>query len=730
MSNVIPFTSNLGILVLILVGLFIHHPAQSHNEPTLPSSIVIAGSMNLDTFLPVSRLPIQGENIGLVPGENPIVDIPGGKGNNQAIACAKLKKKHHHTSSSSPRIVFLGQFGHDEAGTSILRSTLVSHGVDISHCSICSTAPCGRGYVFLQRNSGHVSAIVSGGSNMLGWSKWEDSSFNDYDSKDPFHEYLESLMQGAKCLLLQREIPEYVNLKLARYAKKHNIPIFQDVGGEDRPITKEMLSLCDYIIPNESELRRLVYSLNGETCLDDDNALESAVRGARILQTYGANNILVTMGNKGSVLVDTQGQIVYQNAMTLPKRCHVVDETGAGDCYRAAFAMAFVEGLTLHDCMKFASAAGTLAVTKEGAVPSIPNREDVDHFLEENQRQSSSNDISLLSSRGGSQEKQNDAFPFIFGSRLNSMKDRPDLWPHPLMSVRDLVKRQSTIQDLGCVDFNYPQHFQDWTPEEAKALLDEYGLTAGAVCLRYPSKFVLSAMNHPNEEMRREAIQITKKAADVARVLGADEVVVWSAYDGYDYPFQVDYDEKWNQLISAFRECCDEYPDIKWSLEFKPTDENTRFFTVPSTGAALLLVQKIDRPNMGLTLDFGHLLMAGENPGQSISMVGNKLFGIQLNDGYSRLAAEDGLMFGSVHPTMALEVMYQLWKINFQGHIYFDTFPQRSDPVKEAGYNINQVKRLYKAALLMDEMGIRTCMQNHDAVGALNIVQKVLNHPL
>jgi len=55
---------------------------------------------------------------------------------------------------------------------------------------------------------------------------------------------------------------------------------------------------------------------------------------------------------------------------------------------------------------------------------------------------------------------------------------------------------------------------------------------------------------------------------------------------------------------------------------------------------------------------------------------------------------------------------------------------QRSDPVKEAGYNINQVKRLYKAALLIDEMGIRTCMQNHDAVGALNIVQKVLNHPL
>jgi xylose isomerase len=80
---------------------------------------------------------------------------------------------------------------------------------------------------------------------------------------------------------------------------------------------------------------------------------------------------------------------------------------------------------------------------------------------------------------------------------------------------------------------------------------------------------------------------------------------VWSAYDGYDYPFQTNYREKWDQIVIAFRECCDAYPYIKWLLEFKPTDENTRFFTVLSTGAALLLVKEIDRPNMGLTLDMG-----------------------------------------------------------------------------------------------------------------------------
>jgi sugar phosphate isomerase/epimerase len=329
-----------------------------------------------------------------------------------------------------------------------------------------------------------------------------------------------------------------------------------------------------------------------------------------------------------------------------------------------------------------------------------------------------------------------DAFPFLIGSRLNSMKDRPDLWTdETLETPKDYVKRQGTIRGLTCVDFNYPQHFGSsfWgSVKEMRDALDEEGLVAGAVCLRYPSKFARGAMNHPDPALRNEAIELTKEAAEVATELGCDEVVIWSAFDGYDYPFQVNYNEKWDQLVAAFQDLCDSFPNINFSLEYKPTDENTRFFTVPTTGAALQLVDEIDRPNMGLTLDVGHMLMAGENPGQSIAMVGRKrkLFGIQLNDGFTRLAAEDGLMFGSVHPSMALEIMYQLYRTDFRGHFYFDTFPQRSDPVKEAEYNIRQVKRFwYAASEGIDESRLRKINEEHDAVEALELVDEALrNH--
>ena len=74
-------------------------------------------------------------------------------------------------------------------------------------------------------------------------------------------------------------------------------------------------------------------------------------------------------------------------------------------------------------------------------------------------------------------------------------------------------------------------------------------------------------MNHPDPHRRRESIELTKEAARVAVELGCNEVVVWSAYDGYDYPFQVAYDTKWQELVDAFRECCDAFPNIKFSVE-------------------------------------------------------------------------------------------------------------------------------------------------------------------
>ena len=696
-------------------------------------SVLVVGSANVDTFLPVKRLPVEGENLTVPPGRAVEIDVPGGKGCNQAVAAARLLC-HGGVDGASP-VAFLGQFGNDAAAT-ILKAALTDANVDTSACGTCHHAPSGRGYVFLQEDSGRVSAVVLGGSNVEGWKGWEEQKESSSGASAITDQYLDALLSGKSCVLLQREVPEFVNLRIAKRAKELGVVVLQDVGGEDRPMDEAMMRLCDYIIPNASELNRLCKSLDKDCIVKDtteyqeDKDINEVIERAKLLQKHGARNVLVTLGSRGSVLVpEDGGEAIVQDSCRLPSHLSVVDETGAGDCFRAAFAVARAsEKRPIPEAMQIASAAGALAVTRKGAVPSIPDRTDVDALCRK-----SFGAAPITVPRGGDESPNcqgNDIVecPHMFGSRLNSMKDRPDLHEGELSDVRHWVQRQRKIRGLGCVDFNYPQHFHSWTNADAKAALDEVGLVAGAVCLRYPSKFARGAMNNPDACLRREAIDLTKEAAQAARELGCNEVVVWSAYDGYDYPFQVDYHEKWKQLVDAFRECCDAYPDIKFSLEFKPTDENTRFFTVPSTGAALLLVKEIDRPNMGLTLDMGHMLMAGENPGQSIAMVGDKLYGIQLNDGYTRLAAEDGMMFGSVHPTMALEAIYQLQQIKggFQGHLYFDTFPQRTDPVAECEFNIQRVKDFWRAASRMNRSALRRIMDEHDAIGALNMIDEVL----
>ena len=537
----------------IISSFLLSIPIVSCNQST-SSSILIAGSANLDTFLPLKRLPNPGENLTLLPNTNPIIDVPGGKGCNQAIACSKLSKNddnfdldNSRSSMSRKKVHFISRLGdiNIDQPTLKLIHVLEENHVDIKQSMQCKELSSGRGYVFLEKDTGKVSAVVSGGSNLYGWNDWESLVKGSY---------LDTIFESTqpKCLLLQREIPENVNYNLAKYVKTvHNKKkssdcqtiVLQDIGGEDRPMSSEMLSVCDYIMPNETELIRLVKTFATEEEWDEiqqmlrnhdqDDQFDHVVKLASILQENGANNVLCTLGEKGSILImKANNEVHIQSACRLGDT-DVVDETGAGDCYRAGFAVALSEGLSIEKCMEFASASGALAVTKEGAVPSIPSRDEVEALISSNRdiqethTQGGVNTFGIP--RGGGENTLNDSFPFMFGSRLNSMKDRPELYSNHLDDVREWVKRQSTVDGLGCVDFNWPQHFQTWSAEEAKEALDEVGLVAGAVCLRYPSKFARGAMIHPDPSLRREAIALTKQAAEVARKLGCNEVVVWSA---------------------------------------------------------------------------------------------------------------------------------------------------------------------------------------------------------
>lgn len=106
--------------------------------------------------------------------------------------------------------------------------------------------------------------------------------------------------------------------------------------------------------------------------------------------------------------------------------------------------------------------------------------------------------------------------------------------------------------------------------------------------------------------------------------------------------------------------------------------------------------------------------------GQGVAAVGaaGKLFGIHLNDGHSRLGAEDGVAFGSVHSTMGLEVVWWLQKTNYSGHLYFDTFPINEDPVRETEFNIRRFKSMWDRVARLGSK-LEGFLAVHDSMGAM-----------
>jgi sugar phosphate isomerase/epimerase len=232
--------------------------------------------------------------------------------------------------------------------------------------------------------------------------------------------------------------------------------------------------------------------------------------------------------------------------------------------------------------------------------------------------------------------------------------------------------------------------------------------------VRWPSSFARGAFTADDPAQRAAAVQLAKEGVDTCRAFGADHVVLWPAHDGYEYPFQLDYPRAWEAAVECYAEVARYAGDIDISIEYKPAEPRSRTL-LSTTGSVLALIAEVAEPNLHATLDFAHMLMAGENAAQSIAVTLGKghLRGLQLNDGYAK--ADDGLMVGAVHVVETLEAFFYLVRDNYQGTYYFDTDPIREDPQAECEENIVRTKQLLDLARQLVASGE---VPNSDAVAA------------
>jgi len=292
-------------------------------------------------FVEVDRLPKEGETIAAKSGQT----FAGGKGANQASCAARLSYPTY----------FVGQVGKD-GHASLVRDALTSAGVRLDHMNTVK-GPTGHALVMLQPG-GKSSIVLVQGAN-VSWPRLADG-INRLTTT------VQQLIRRAGAVLLQREVPDSVNMEAAKIARSANIPVILDAGGTGTPIPQELLKCVTVLSVNELEVARLTGM--------PTNTWEQVIKAAAKIQLMGVKNVLVKLGERGAILVPQDGPPLIQRAIQAPV---VVDTTGAGDTFTAAYAVALVEHQSPSESLRFAAAAASLCVRAKGAIISMPERQAV-----------------------------------------------------------------------------------------------------------------------------------------------------------------------------------------------------------------------------------------------------------------------------------------------------------------------------------------------------------------
>ena len=240
--------------------------------------------------------------------------------------------------------------------------------------------------------------------------------------------------------------------------------------------------------------------------------------------------------------------------------------------------------------------------------------------------------------------------------------------------------------------------------------------------------FKLGAFTNPNKKVRQEAIDLTKAAIDALREIDSNLLTIWLGQDGFDYGFQVDYKKIWDDEINAIREVAEHDKDCLVSIEYKP-NEPRAYSLLSNLGTTLLAIKDINLKNIGVTIDFAHILYSNEQPALVAALIDkhSQILGLHLNDGYGK--RDDGLMVGSVHQLATIELLYHITKSKYQGPIYFDTFPDTTnmDPIKECELNIDTVRKQLKLVdKLIQNNELSTAIQNQDSITSNRIFNSIL----
>jgi sugar phosphate isomerase/epimerase len=295
-------------------------------------------------------------------------------------------------------------------------------------------------------------------------------------------------------------------------------------------------------------------------------------------------------------------------------------------------------------------------------------------------------------------------------------------------SIEELFERVAGIEHVEGVELVGNWHITDKNVKQIKDNLDRTGLKLVSIIPDHfgEMKWGKGAFSSKDAAIRKEAVNSTKSMMDAAAELGGDLVSLWPGQDGYDYYFQADYMEERSWFEEGVKECCQHRKDVRVAIEYKPKEPRNRSYP-SNVSSTLLMVNEINEENCGVTIDYGHAMVAYENVAESVAMLkkyGNKLFHLHMNDNYGYW--DDDMITGSIHTIPYLEFLYWLKVTNYEGWISMDQYPYREDGQKAVNESIQWLVTLNKVMNRMDENEARRVIKLGDATESSKMLRKYM----
>jgi xylose isomerase len=300
------------------------------------------------------------------------------------------------------------------------------------------------------------------------------------------------------------------------------------------------------------------------------------------------------------------------------------------------------------------------------------------------------------------------ANPLRFSANINTFNAGADRYVLSGYGDRyptdELIQMATKVEGLSGVELVGTWHVNDHNVEQIRHQVADAGLVVTCVTpdIWASPQWGRGSFTSNDPKIRRAAIQEVKKSMEWARQLDCEVIDLWFGQDGYDYPFQGNFITAWDRIIEGVIECAEHVPEVKIVLEYKPKEPRTHCY-IATVGKTLLLIEKVNRPNVGAMIDVGHALMGYETTAESAALLqyfGNKLFYMHFNDNW-RLW-DDDMTVGSVHTIETLELLYWLDRMNYTGWYALDIFPYRENGMRAAQESIRWIQGLQA---LLDKIG-------------------------